>query len=645
MRRVFKSDWSEIMADPRDWQDRHLEGGTADQRRAALYIQRMRQPYNVRRRLTSTSDYCDWSNHRWLAIRGAMKGGDGDGAFTLTIEYHAESISDDFTPRILLKKDDPNYDTNGRQISDDGTDSEIVVTGLKLTESGAAAYVDLARVAIDSDKLGHVTAVKICASDAGKTYYFSGIALTSGSASSTPHVVSESSGTWGYWSGVPYADDYCIVPVADGRVCMLAESGIGDVYGPRYIEKITGDYFGSPRGQDRAVPMAWFQDQLWAMGEGFTITPVSAAPGALMGWGNAHDYAMYIDTAWHPGGGNCTATWTAQNIGVKNPFFAAFNGTITAKGRLTGLAWDTDTNWPKSGSTVQIRQFNDTDPATDVDGNGGDGTADSHSDTTTTATDANGYFHVDSLEGAGQGALEQQLDAGIDDPGTEEDESAQTQFPRLTNYDVIGISIRDAADDTQPAQGGTFGIVNRGFSAVTISGTPQTVAGDDISMVIPETGWIYRAYVADENITVERRTLWTGGAYTNMGTRAGSAPCLATDTRGNLYLDYVTSGTIYRWNITEDTTMTVATGDKPFVRYNRAGSLRAETRIRDSAVYCDVKDQQGNSISGGEVTVASGVEVSAAPVDFMPSGKIVIQYSTSSGIQEVSSTDNGRTWA
>lgn len=623
--RSLTDDWYDIISDPTTWASDHAASG-GDLQRASEYITARATPWNVKRRLHTSSDNCNWSNHRWLKLVAAANTAT---EIDLVIHYRHASIS-------------------GSTVST--TDETVTVSDISIGTSATTVYIDLAYLAdAEGDPLDHVSEIEFSGLDAGITYEFTSLGLASGTAGAAG-VVDEGTATWGYWSGVQYADDECLIPVVDGRLCMQADAGLPVQYGVGWIV-YAGAYSdtGSPRCSDRSATMAELIEDFWAQGEGFTITAVDAFPYSSQGWESPADaawdttgvcdWAMWLDCGWHASGGNASASVKLASGWLDNPCYAEFTAQDRYQARVCGLAWDTGTTppWPAASQTVRVREHRD-----DVDATtypvGGDGTEDgSPVSVSTPATDANGAFLLTTLKPAGFGRLEPDIDT---DPETD-----LLWFPPIINYDVQGVTLMDSADPETPAPGSTATPANRGIAWLTISGEPTETDVSGVHFLTAANGWSYRAYPAGSQVEVQRRTR-ADGDWQSFALRTGTEPWLAEDGDGAVWLTWrIGTSTIRLANLMSSEEGDVATGTHPTIRWAPCWGLRIETRWRSNNVYATVSDGQGNALYGGEVLMVSSVPEQAVAVDWREDGVMEAAYSDGTNVVILTSDDNGRTWS
>lgn len=281
--RNLTDDWKVIIdAGPATWATANAGGG--DKGRASAYITNRGTYWNVKRRLDPSHDICNWSNHRWLKI---VASADSPSTFDLIIHYR----------HAVVTLDSPLINSTV-----DITDSSITIPDIHIDSDDI--YLDLAYWAKEaSDPLSHISKIELANLDDAVEYTFVSISLVSGTAGSVG-VVDEATPTWGYWTGIQYADDSCIAPIADGRLCMVNDSGLPVPFGIGYIDYENGDALGNPRAPDGSVTFAQLIEDFWAQGEGFTVQRFQEFPYSALSWDESdgdRNWALWLDAAWHEG--------------------------------------------------------------------------------------------------------------------------------------------------------------------------------------------------------------------------------------------------------------------------------------------------------------------------------------------------------
>ena len=638
--RTLKSDFDAIAVDPGAWAIAHTGAGTTDERRAARYMLARKTWYQVKRKVGADSDTCCWANHRWLKITGA-----GAGTFTLRVHFNTISINDDFSPRPLLPKTDPEYPA-GSRVANAFYDVPwaVEVADLTFGAAGSSLYIDLAELAgrVD-DTQNHVMRIEFAALDPAATYTFSGISLASGMANATPYSVNEGAASWGYWTGIQYGHDVCLAPVCDGRRCIPPDPYVWpQEYGIGWIEDVrkADKEQGNPRYSDKGVTREALIEDIWAQGEGFTVTSGAASPDVSMGWAaGTYDWAMWLDTGWHAGGGACSASYKfPAGCGVDAPAKITFPAVFHGHSRICGLAWDsTGVLWPARGQTVRLYKGPDLVPATNTSVDpitGGDGRAEvGLFPLGTITTDNNGAWLLTSARPAGATEMEQWIDTPYN--------SGYQWWPDIWNYRVRGVTVMNAPGSSTPAAGAYFQVQNRGLGYSELRGyVTAALAALGLSLHRMGPGWFVRAYTTAGRVQVERRT-YDGGGWTLLGTVAGADPSVTSDINGAVQVAYVSGGNIHLWDLGTGGNIIVATGTKCAHRWNQAWNLKALARWTGGALWVDVSDGQGNVLRS--VNVVTAPEQTPG-IDWRMDGSMELSYSDGTTVRAKTSVDNGATW-
>jgi len=612
--RRLQSDWDDCEADPSAFRD---DAGTPAG--VAAYIGKAHSApynagtgywYNVRRKVRAGADVYNWGNHRWLRVRG-----EGGGEWTLRVFCDVLEISDNFTLGELATNPEATGLPAERVITVSRTSGGYVDCGpYQFGATDTDIYIDLAEAAARSGlNLVHVVRVDILLSSPGSgsdTWYFDSIRLCSGQASSTPNTVNEAAPDFRAFAGVPYADDTCLIPVADGRACCVQDDVAG--LAPwvltaviRQTQSVPPDW--QPRPVDESKTMAELATEI-GFQEGITVSAV-AEPGDDF---TAFQWAIFLDAGEYADG-QVDATVKCREIRVPALLEETWPARELYGAKLYGVAIDSADRWPASGTSVT------------VEGVEGGGLYDS---LTSLTTDANGAFSSPAVPQSGRGLWQTALDD--DDPARQPLYSAH----RLTAPGLLVGGSPVSASHACPNRQATY------YALIGEAPAADTAAG--VALAVSETGAMARAFDVGPNVRVQRRT-WDGGAWQTIGERAGSLGDVAW-LDGRVLAVFTDAGAVKLWD-TEDGALTTIAAAGSYGRFaiGENGALTAYTYWRADRHRVRVHDAMGNDLYG-EVTVqGSNVPEGAMDIDWRSDGTLEGVYHDGVGQVSVVS-ETGEVW-
>jgi hypothetical protein len=477
MERDLFEDWREISADPWQWALDNANG-TADEKRAASYIQRFGQWYNIKRRVKSTSDICNWSNYRWLKLVCKATGSSGQAQVRLTLTYRRIEVTDDFSP-MQLPGADPEDPTVGRQITLSQDDTATVSTDwVDVNSTDTSIYFDLGWLSRQAewtpptlgrtvyDSLAHIGTVKVEMKqyDATHTYYLKSLSLVTGKASTSPHVVDENDAAWRWrlYGLQEYADPGLLAAIVDGRNCLLSEYLVGvesqNVWpafpeqGVWWLTHFDTLEYGDPLQGDRFRLMTEVVEDVWAQGEGFDIERSTGLTTYPVEFPPQYEWACWLHNSITWGNKYGTSSqWCNPRAYVRahkldcGPCFPhECYGMWRGYGYFGATVYNSATHWPLAGVELEVGQGLDATP-TDT----GDGVEDAGPQPPNTTgirykTDVNGFFPPESSTVSypqhGLGIFEAFLDDEYETGG------GMSRWPRFSSITLKGTTALDPND-------------------------------------------------------------------------------------------------------------------------------------------------------------------------------------------------------